>query len=197
MCGKRLVALLLALGLGASLGIAAEALASGKNSSKASGQSQMLRKQGSQLGNQQYDSGNMKKQQQGGKAGKSEQQERSRNKIRHRLQDGEIYGRAMMSEEERSRYRERLDAAQSDREWTQLRAEHQLEMQRRATSDGKQLAAPVYGEHMMTINERKRYEDRLNRANSKAQRNEIREQHQILIQERARALGVNPPAVSN
>ena len=197
MSGKRLIALLLALGLGASLGIAGEALASGKNSSKGSGQGQILHKQGSQPGNRQYDSGNMKKQQQGGKAYNSEQQNRSRNTIRHHLQDGDIYGRAMMSTEQRSRYRERLDAAQSDREWTQLRAEHQLEMQRRARADGKQLAAPVYGEHMMSINERKRYQDRLNRATSQAQRNEIREQHQLMIQERARELGVNPPDVPN
>ena len=197
MCVKKLIALLLALGLGASLGIAGETLASSKNSSKASGQGQMLHKQGSQLGNQQYHNGNIKKQRQGGKAANSEQQNRSRNKIRHHLQDGDIYGRAMMSAEQRSRYRERLDAAQSDREWTQLRAEHQLEMQRRAKADGKQLAAPVYGEHMMTSNERKRYLDRLNRANSQAQRNEIREQHQIMIQERARELGADPPAVAN
>ncbi len=66
-----------------------------------------------------------------------------------------------------------------------------------AFAGGNELNPPVYGEHLMLINKRKRYEGRLNRSRSEAQRNEIREQHQIMIQKRAREPGVNLFAISS
>lgn len=198
MYSRKLISLALVLGLGVSVGIASEALASGKYAAKSGsqGQSRGIGNSGSQMDSTQLFKGNMEKQK-NEKIKKSKEQKLSRNMIRYQLNDNEIYGHEMMSAEERNQYRERLNAAQSDKEWAQLRAEHQVEMQTRARSQGSELNPPVFGEHMMTAKERNRYEDRLSRANSDAQRNRIREEHQILIQERARELGIDPPSALN
>jgi hypothetical protein len=198
MYSRKLISLALVLGLGVSVGISSEALASGKYAAKSGSQSQSrgIGNPGSQMDSTQLFKGNMEKQK-NEKIKKSKEQKLSGNMIRYQLNDNEIYGHEMMSAEERNQYRERLNAAQSDKKWAQLRAEHQVEMQTRARSQGIELNPPVFGEHLMTTKERNRYEDRLSRANSDAQRNRIREEHQILIQERARELGIDPPSALN
>jgi hypothetical protein len=198
MDSRKFISLALVLGLGVSVGIASEALAGGKYAAKSGsqGQSRGIGDQGSQMDNIQLFKGNMKKQQ-NENIKTSKEQKLSRNMIRHQLNDNEIYGHEMMSPEERNQYRERRNASQSDKEWAQLRAEHQVEIQTRARSQGSELDPPVFGEHMMTTKERNRYEDRLARASSDAQRNRIREEHQNLIQDRAREFGIDPPPALN
>jgi len=195
---RNLISLALVLGLGVSVGIASVALAGGKYAAKSGsqGQSRGISGQGSQMDNTQLYKGNMKMQK-NEKIKMSKEQKLSRNMIRHQLNHNEIYGHEMMSAEQRNQYRDRLSAAQSDKEWAQLRAEHQVEIQTRARSQGGELDPPVLGEHMMTTKERNRYEDRLARASSDAQRNRIREEHQILIRDRARELGIDPPSALN
>jgi hypothetical protein len=65
-----------------------------------------------------------------------QQQQQDRDRDRDRVGDQGIYGSDLMSEEERTQYRSRLNNAKSDEEKTQLRAEHQLEIQNRARERG-------------------------------------------------------------
>jgi hypothetical protein len=83
-----------------------------------------------------------------------------------------------------------LDNARSDREWSQLRAEHQREMQARARAQGRQLDPPVFGQHMMTMEEQKRYSDRMQAAKNDEERVRIRQEHQQKMMERASELGI-------
>lgn len=110
--------------------------------------------------------------------------------IREQMPDAGIYGREMMTAEERERYRKELNSASNDREWSRMRAEHQREMQARAKAEGRQLDPPVFGEHMMTMEERNRYMQRMQAATSDAEKARIREEHQQTMMQRAHELGI-------
>jgi hypothetical protein len=110
--------------------------------------------------------------------------------VREHMPDHGMYGHEMMTVEERERFRQQLDNARSDREWSQLRAEHQREMQARARAQGRQLDPPVFGQHMMTMEEQKRYSDRMQAAKNDEERVRIRQEHQQMMMERASELGV-------
>lgn len=112
--------------------------------------------------------------------------------LKSQLKDEDIYGHEMMTAEERERFREQLNAAGSDREWAQLRAEHQAAMRQRAEVQSRALEPPIYGQHMMTAEERQRYVERMQSARTDAERAEIREQHRETIEKRAKELGVAP-----
>ena len=71
-----------------------------------------------------------------------------------------------------------------------MRAEHQREMQARAKAQGRQLDPPVFGEHMMTMEEKKRYAERMQAATSDAEKARIREEHQQQMMQRAEDLGI-------
>jgi preprotein translocase subunit SecD len=112
-----------------------------------------------------------------------------------RMRDDDIYGSEMMTAEERERYRTRLNKAQTDREWAQIRAEHQAEIQQRAKLAGKPIDPPVYGQHMMSAEERARYTKRLQDAAGAAEREQIQNEHREFIRNRARELGMATPPV--
>lgn len=112
-----------------------------------------------------------------------------------RMRDDDIYGSEMMTAEERDRYRDRLENASSDKEWAQIRAEHQAEIQQRAKLAGKPIEPPVYGEHMMSAEERARFTQRLQDAAGAAEREQIQNEHRAFIQDRARELGMAAPPV--
>lgn len=114
---------------------------------------------------------------------------------RDHIRDQDIYGGNLMSAEEREQYRDRLRSAQSDREWAQIRAEHQQEIQARARAQGIDLEPPVYGQHMMTMEERARYVTRMQEAQGETEREMIRNEHREFIRQRARELGVDDPPV--
>ena len=110
--------------------------------------------------------------------------------IREQMPDQGIYGREMMTAEERERFRKELNSARDDREWSRMRAEHQREMQARAREQGRQLDPPVFGEHMMTMEERNRYTQRMQAAASDAEKARIRAEHQQTMMQRAHELGI-------
>ena len=110
--------------------------------------------------------------------------------LREQMPDEGMYGHEMMTAEERERYRERLANAGSDREWSQIRAEHQREMQARAKAQGRQLDPPVFGQHMMTMEERNRYTQRMQSATTDAERARIRQEHQQQMMQRAEEMGI-------
>jgi hypothetical protein len=109
---------------------------------------------------------------------------------REQMPDQGMYGHEMMTAEERERYRERLANAGSDREWSRIRAEHQREMQARAKAQGKPLDPPVFGQHMMTTEERNRYIQRMQSATTDAERARIQQEHQQQMMQRAREMGI-------
>ena len=110
--------------------------------------------------------------------------------VREHMPDHGMYGHEMMTAEERERYRQQLNSAQSDREWSQMRAEHQREMQARARAQGKQLDPPVFGQHMMTMEERNRYTERMQAAKNDEEKARIRSEHQQMMMQRAGELGI-------
>ena len=112
---------------------------------------------------------------------------------RERLRDRDIYGGELMTAEERNRYRQQLANARTDREWAQLRAEHQKEMRIRAEQRGVELRPAVPGEHMLTARERQRYVERMQNASSDAEREQIRTEHREMVRQRAREIGVGEP----
>ena len=109
---------------------------------------------------------------------------------REHMPDEGMYGHQMMTAEERERYRQQLDSAANDREWSRMRAEHQREMQARAKAQGRQLDPPVFGQHMMTMEERERYTERMQAAKTDAEKARIREEHQQQMMQRAEELGI-------
>jgi hypothetical protein len=120
-------------------------------------------------------------------------QDRLLSQDRDRIRDQDMYGSHLMSAEERQRYRDRLQNAANDREWAQLRAEHQEEMQARARAQGVELEPPIYGQHMMTMEERNRFATRMQDARGETEREMIRNEHREFIRSRARELGMEPP----
>jgi Spy/CpxP family protein refolding chaperone len=59
--------------------------------------------------------------------------------------DGDIYGYQLMTERERSEYRDRLRAAATDQELARVRQEHRARMQVRAKERGVSLSGPRTG----------------------------------------------------
>ena len=115
--------------------------------------------------------------------------------IRERIRTRDIYGRDLMSAEERRRYLERVNAATSDGEWARIREQHMNEMRSRAQSRQQTLEPPVFGQHMMTRQERNEYTRRLESAQSDGERMRIQNEHQETMRNRARMLGLElPPA---
>ena len=110
--------------------------------------------------------------------------------LREQMPDKGIYGHEMMTAEERERYRERLSTARSDREWSQMRAEHQREMQARAKAQGRQLDPPIFGQHMMTVEERNRYTERMQAAKTAEEKTRLQQEHQQKMMQRAHDLGI-------
>ena len=110
--------------------------------------------------------------------------------------DDDIYGSQMMTAEERNRYREMLNQAESDAERARIREAHQRTMQARAKSQGADLEPPVYGQHMMTSEERQRFVRRMQDSANEGERDSIRNEHRQFIQQRARELGVDVPPVN-
>jgi hypothetical protein len=112
-------------------------------------------------------------------------------KLMHQqMPDQGMYGQQMMTAEEREQYRQQLNSAQSDREWSRMRAEHQREMQARARAQGRPMDPPLFGEHMMTAEERNRYTQRMQAATTDEEKARIREEHQQSMMKRAEELGI-------
>ncbi len=65
-----------------------------------------------------------------------------RNGSASQARNGDIYGYQLMTERERSEFRERLRAAGSEQEVEQIRHEHHAQMQVRAKERGVTLAGP-------------------------------------------------------
>jgi hypothetical protein len=112
---------------------------------------------------------------------------------RDRVRDTDIYGAELMSVQERDQYRQQLQSAKNDQEWARLRAQHEEQMRERAKQRGVNLPAPVYGQHMLTAQETERYRRRIDNARDEQARAQVRAEHEEMVRERARELGLEAP----
>jgi hypothetical protein len=112
---------------------------------------------------------------------------------RDRVRDADIYGAELMSVQERDQYRQQLQNAKNDQEWARLRAQHEEQIRARATQRGVSLPPPVYGQYMLTAQETERYRRRVENARDEQARAQVRAEHEEMVRERARELGLEAP----
>ena len=105
---------------------------------------------------------------------------------RDNLNSRAIYGSELMTRTERREYRDRIGAMTNVQEWARYRAEHQVRMLARARERGVDLPAPLYGQQLMTDQERERLQERLQAAVNAQERQRIEAQNRTEMQERAR-----------
>jgi hypothetical protein len=112
---------------------------------------------------------------------------------RDRVRDADIYGAELMSAQERDQYRQQLQNAKNDQEWARLRAQHEEQIRARATQRGVSLPPPVYGQYMLTAQETERYRRRVENTRDEQARARVRAEHEEMVRERARELGLEAP----
>jgi hypothetical protein len=102
------------------------------------------------------------------------------------LRTRDIYGAELMTRQERNEYRDQIRDMQTIQEWARFKAEHQARMMARAREQNVDLAPPLYGQQLMTDQERERLRERLREAESEQARQGILAEHRQMMQERAR-----------
>ena len=108
------------------------------------------------------------------------------------LRDEDIYGSALMTEEELKQYRNQLMNRENVQAREQYQAQHEKLMQERAQKQGKDLVppgqGPIYGGELMTVQERNQYREQLRQMDSDEERKEFQARHQEQMELRAKAL---------
>jgi len=132
--------------------------------------------------------------------GHDQDQDRDRVQDRDRLhvtdpasmRDDDIYGSAMMSEEELKQYRNQLMNMETVEAREQYQTKHEAKMQERAQLKGKDLVppgqGPIYGGELMTVQERNEYREQLRNMDSDEEREKFQAQHHEQMNLRAKAL---------
>ena len=108
------------------------------------------------------------------------------------MRDDDIYGSAMMSEEELKQYRNQLMNMETVEAREQYQTKHEAKMQERAQLKGKDLVppgqGPIYGGELMTVQERNEYREQLRHMDSEEEREKFQAQHHEQMSLRAKAL---------
>ena len=108
------------------------------------------------------------------------------------LRDQDIYGSALMSQEELKQYRNQLMNMETVEAREQYQTKHEAKMQERAQLQGKDLIppgqGPIYGGELMTVQERNRYREQLRNFDSDEERQTFQAQHREQMELRAKAL---------
>ena len=132
--------------------------------------------------------------------GHDQDQDRDRVQDRDRLhvtdpasmRDDDIYGSAMMSEDELKQYRNQLMNMETVEAREQYQTKHEAKMQERAQLKGKDLVppgqGPIYGGELMTVQERNEYREQLRHMDSDEELEKFQAQHQEQMNLRAKAL---------
>ena len=132
--------------------------------------------------------------------GHDQDQDRDRTQDRDRLhvtdpaslQDEDIYGSALMSEEELKQYRNQLMNMETNQAREHFQIQHESKMQERAQLQGKDLVPPgqgaIYGSELMTVQERNQYREQLRHMESEEEREKFQAQHREQMELRAQAL---------
>ncbi len=121
-------------------------------------------------------------------------QERVRLQDSSELNDEDIYGHELMSREELNQYRLEFRKQVTAEERARFQHEHEERMRERAALQGKDLVppgqGPIYGEKLMSVEERNEYRERLRLIDYEEERLRIEAQHRKAMQKRAQALQV-------
>ena len=108
------------------------------------------------------------------------------------LRDEDVYGSALMSQEELTQYRNQLGNMENDESRKLFQTQHEARMQERAQQQGKDLVppgqGPIYGGELMTVQERNTYREQLRHMDSKEEREKFEAQHRQQMELRAKAL---------
>lgn len=110
-----------------------------------------------------------------------------------RLSDDDIYGREIMSPQERDKYRMQLQNASSAEERQRIEAQHRETVLARAKAQGVSLTPPgkgIYGGPLMSIEERNQYREQLRTIGSAEERRRFMAAHRDAMQQRAKAQGI-------
>lgn len=112
-------------------------------------------------------------------------QTRDRDRDRLHQDLAPIYGSELMSEQERNQYRERLRAMQSLEEGELFKAQHREQIQARANEKGVTVEEPVYGQQLMTQQERLQYREQMRTLQTEQEREQFMAEHREKMQTRA------------
>ena len=108
------------------------------------------------------------------------------------LRDEDIYGSALMSEEELKQYRNQLMNMETVEAREQYQTRHEAKLQERAQLQGKDLVppgqGPIYGGELMTVQERNEYREQLRHMDSDEELEKFQARHQEQMNLRAKAL---------
>ena len=132
--------------------------------------------------------------------GQDQDQDRDRVQDRDRLhitdpaslRDEDIYGSALMSEEELRQYRNQLMNMETNQAREHFQIQHESKMQERAQLQGEDLVpagqGSIYGGELMTVQERNQYREQLRHMDSDEEREKFQARHQEQMNLRAKAL---------
>jgi len=132
--------------------------------------------------------------------GQDQDQDRDRVQDRDRLyvtdpasmKDADVFGSALMSDEELKQYRNQLTNMETVQAREQFQAKHEKQMQERAQKEGKDLVppgqGPIYGGELMTVQERNQYREQLRELDSDEEREKFQAQHREQMNLRAKGL---------
>ena len=108
------------------------------------------------------------------------------------LRDEDIYGHALMSEEELKQYRNQLMNMETEQAREHFQIQHESKMQERAQLQGEDLVpagqGPIYGGELMTVQERNEYREQLRHMDSEEEFEKFQAQHREQMELRAKAL---------
>ena len=108
------------------------------------------------------------------------------------LRDADIYGHALMSEEELKQYRNQLMNMETEQAREHFQIQHESKMQERAQLQGEDLVppgqGPIYGGDLMTVQERNKYREQLRHMDSEEEFEKFQAQHREQMELRAKAL---------
>lgn len=108
------------------------------------------------------------------------------------LRNKDIYGSALMTEEELKQYRNQLMNMETHEAREHFQIQHESKMQERAQLQGKDLVPPgqgaIYGSELMTVQERNQYREQLRHMDSEEEREKFQAQHREQMELRANAL---------
>lgn len=129
--------------------------------------------------------------------GRTQDRDRDQDRIHtpdfSRLRDGDMFGREVMSAQERNEYRRQLQDASSPQERQRIEAQHRETVEARARAQGVDLAHPgkgIYGGALMSVEERARFREQVRMLDSDEERRQFMSQHRQSMQQRATARGV-------
>ena len=135
-----------------------------------------------------------------GSGNRDQQMDQDRSYDRDRLRvtdpssqrDEDIYGSALMTEEELNKYRNQLTNMETIEAREQFEAQHEEMMQERARKQDQDLVPPgqgaIYGGELMTVQERNEYREQLRHMDSEEERQKFQAQHREQMELRAKAL---------